>query len=204
MPLPSPPLPNLSKHLLQGLTTLKNYKLTVIQVQVRIQKHKNLKNYNNSKYIETIISRLQGIILACHTITPSNIQLALHLQDGLSRVPKLLCLLIIQMHISHTQHSSPPELSRQAKEHITTIDPIKALCEDCDGVDPPLIPKQGSSQVSCRVADGPRCVAFEAYYLIRALNNFFVDFMQSFFLVCNLLAFEETKDGDSAYAYAWP
>lgn len=85
----------------------------------------------------------------------SYIQLVLDLKDGLSRVPELLRLLLREMHIGDTQHPTPTELGRQAQEHVPTFNPIEPLCKDRDGVDLPLVPKYGPSQVSNRVSNCP-------------------------------------------------
>ena len=111
----------------------------------------------------------------------SKSQLALHLQDGLSRVSKPLSLLISEMHIGDTQHSSPTNLRRQAQEHIAAINPIKALGESRDGVDLPLVPKNATSNVSHIVANCPLGVAFQAYHFVGALYNSHVNLLQCLF-----------------------
>lgn len=85
----------------------------------------------------------------------SNSQLTLHFQNSVSRVPKLLNFFISKMHIRHAQNSTSSYLCRQAQEHIATINTIETLSKNRNRVNPSLIAKDGSSQVSNRVTNCP-------------------------------------------------
>lgn len=129
------------------------------------QSFPDTQNHNESKVSKIFQLRHQLLI---------HFQQTLHLQNGLSRVPEPLCLLISEMDICDTQNSTPSNLRRQAQENVP-IDAIEPLCKDRNWVDLPLVSKHTSRQISHRVPNCPRSVAFQSDHFIRALYYCFVN-----------------------------
>nr|GLL35552.1 hypothetical protein C4D60_Mb01t23160 [Ipomoea trifida] len=92
-------------------------------------------------------------------------ELGLHLQYGVSRVVEPPLFLFSEMHVGDAHYAAPPQLRRQAEEDVAAINAVKASRKHGDWLDPSLVAKNGSSQVSYGVADCPRGVAFQVDHL---------------------------------------
>lgn len=119
----------------------------------------------------------------------SYLQLVLHLEDGLSRLPQLLRLLIREMNVGDAQDTDPTKLCRQAQEQVPTFNSIEPPCKYGYWVDLPLVSEYGPSQICHRVPNRPRRVPLEADHFVSTADDRFVNIRQGFLFVSDLLFF---------------